>query len=41
MAFLLFALLRAVAEAFTGGVTLVGNDRLITSPKYSTSTACR
>jgi putative ABC transport system permease protein len=35
VAFLLFLLLRAISEAFTGGVSLVGVDRLITSPKYS------
>jgi len=35
VAFLLFLLLRAISEAFAGGVSLVGVDRLITSPKYS------
>ena len=35
VAFLLFVLLRVVSEAFTGGVTIVGVDRLVTSPKYS------
>ena len=35
VAFLLFLLLRAISEAFAGGVSLVGVDRLITSPRYS------
>ena len=35
IAFLLFLLLQAISEAFSGGVNLVGVDRLNTSPKYS------
>ena len=35
IAFVLFVLLQAVGEAFTGGVTIVGVDRLIITPKYS------
>jgi len=35
IAFVLFVLLQAVGEAFTGGVTIVGVDRLIVTPKYS------
>ena len=35
VAFLLFVLLQVVSEAFTGGINLVGVDRLVTSPKYS------
>ncbi|MGD8417235.1 MAG: ABC transporter permease [Pseudomonadales bacterium] len=35
VAFTLFLLLQAISEAFTGGVNLVGVDRLIASPKYS------
>lgn len=35
VAFLLFALLAAMHEAFTGGVELVGNERLITRHKIS------
>lgn len=36
IAFLLFMLLQAIAESFSsGGVNVVGVDRLITSPKYS------
>lgn len=37
VAFLLFLLLQAVSEAFSGGagVNVVGVDRLVTSPKYS------
>ena len=35
IAFLLFALLRTVAEAFSGGVSVEGADRLTTAAKYS------
>ena len=35
IAFVLFVLLQAVGEAFTGGVRIVGVDRLNISPKYS------
>lgn len=35
IAFMLFVLLQAVGEAFSGGVTIVGVDRLNISPKYS------
>lgn len=36
VAFLLFLLLQAISQAFSsGGVNLVGVDRLVTSPKYS------
>jgi len=35
VAFLLFMLLRAIAAAFAGGVTVAGNDRLIVDAKYS------
>ena len=35
IAFVLFVLLQAVGEAFTGGVRIVGVDRLIITPKYS------
>ncbi len=36
IAFLLFMLLQAIADAFSqGGVSVVGVDRLVTSPKYS------
>jgi len=35
VAFLLFMLLRAVAAAFAGGVTVAGMDRLIVDAKYS------
>ncbi len=35
VAFMLFLLLQAISDAFSSGVSLVGVDRLITSPKYS------
>ncbi|MFB3105291.1 MAG: ABC transporter permease, partial [Pseudomonadales bacterium] len=35
IAFMLFVLLQAVGEAFSGGVRIVGVDRLNISPKYS------
>jgi len=35
VAFLLFMLLRAIAVAFAGGVTVAGMDRLIVDAKYS------
>jgi putative ABC transport system permease protein len=35
VAFLLFGLLRSIADAFTVGVDIAGADRLIVSPKYS------
>jgi putative ABC transport system permease protein len=35
VAFLLFGLLRSIADAFTVGVDVAGVDRLIVSPKYS------
>ncbi len=35
VAFLLFGLLRSVADAFTVGVDIAGVDRLVVSPKYS------
>ena len=35
VAFLLFMLLRAIAAAFAGGVTVAGMDRLIVDAKYS------
>jgi len=35
VAFLLFGLLRSIADAFTVGVEIAGVDRLIVSPKYS------
>jgi putative ABC transport system permease protein len=37
VAFLLFMLLRAIAAAFAGGVTVAGMDRLIVDAKYSMS----
>ena len=37
IAFLLFMLLRAIAAAFAGGVTVAGMDRLIVDAKYSMS----
>jgi putative ABC transport system permease protein len=37
VAFLLFMLLRAIAAAFDGGVTVAGMDRLIVDAKYSMS----
>ncbi len=37
VAFLLFMLLRAIAAAFSGGVTVAGMDRLIVDAKYSMS----
>ncbi len=37
VAFLLFMLLRAIAAAFSGGVTVSGMDRLIVDAKYSMS----
>ena len=36
-AFLLFMLLRAIAAAFSGGVSVAGMDRLIVDAKYSLS----
>ena len=35
IAFLLFALLRSIANAFTAGVDVAGSDRLMVQPKYS------
>src|SRR5207344_1251307 len=35
VAFLLFALLRSIANAFTAGVDVAGADRLMVQPKYS------
>ncbi len=35
VAFLLFALLRSIANAFTAGVDIAGADRLMVQPKYS------
>jgi len=35
VAFLLFGLLRSIADAFTVGVDVAGVDRLIVQPKYS------
>ena len=35
VAFLLFALLRSIADAFTVGVDIAGVDRVIVQPKYS------
>lgn len=35
VAFLLFALLRSIANAFTAGVEVAGADRLMVQPKYS------
>jgi putative ABC transport system permease protein len=35
VAFLLFGLLRSIADVFTGGVDVAGADRLIVQPKYS------
>ena len=35
VAFTLFLLLQAISDAFSSGVSLVGVDRLIASPKYS------
>jgi putative ABC transport system permease protein len=34
VAFLLFGLLRSIADAFTVGVDVAGVDRLIVQPKY-------
>ena len=35
VAFLLFGLLRSIADVFSGGVDVAGADRLIVQPKYS------
>ncbi len=35
VAFLLFALLRSIANAFSAGVDVAGADRLMVQPKYS------
>jgi putative ABC transport system permease protein len=35
VAFLLFGLLRSIANAFAGGIEIAGVDRLIVQPKYS------